>query len=321
MYIAGQIKERIKKIVISKRNIRKKTVDITDLEELVYDTRRIKTVELAGRNESYRHATILKKYAGIEQSRILNLAIEHGVCRYEKNLFIHDMIYHAPLIIRETTRRKYLEEVWKKEVHIIGPYIAYAEPFYTEKRMCQEKEKNGRTLLVFPAHSTAVTQTQFNEDEFIKEIERLKSGFDTVMVCLYYIDVQKGYVKFLENRGYKVVCAGNGNDVLFLSRLRTIIELSDAVMTNDEGSTVSNVVYYNKPCYIYNQNLNIKAEAYHSIHYLPKNEHTKQMIQLFSKDDFILTEEQKQFCNDLYGYDQVKSKEEMREFLLQHSKM
>ena len=319
------MKDVLKKLKDIKKNkiLKKKlTADVTEIKTLVYDTGRIKTAELAGRNESYRHATILKKYAGIEQSRILNLAIEHGVAWYENFVFIHDILYHVPLIIRETFRKEYLEEVWKKEVYIVGPYIAYAESFYSEEKLRQEKEKNGKTLLVFPTHSTAVTSEQFDEDGFVKEIERLKTGFDTVMVCLYYIDAQKGKAALYQKKGYKVVCAGVGTDVLFLSRLRTIIELSDAVMQNNAGSNLSYAVYFNKPCYIYNPVTNAKnLQSYHNLRYAKLHESTKRLIQLFSTDDFILTEEQKQFCSELFGFDQVKSKEEMREFLLQHSKM
>ena len=321
MYIYELFKNKIDNLKQKKIQNKLKTVEIYDIETLSYDLRDIQGVENAFQNDCYGVASNLKAYAGVEKERVFNFIIEHGIYMLKGYVYEIDIIHHTPIVTVGNFRKKYLEEVWKKEVYAIGPYIAYAKGYYSEERVLLEKSHNGKTLLVFPPHSTLSEEIDYERRDFINEIERLRKGFDTVLVCMYYVDVQKGFHDIYKKKGYKVVCAGHGSDELFLNRLRTIIELSDAVLMNVVMPALAYAVYLKKPCYVYSQKLDYRRSAGTFERYIEKIPEWYELEEMFSDDRFILTKEQEELCENVYSFKEVKSREELKEIIMKYSKV
>ena len=95
----------------------------------------------------------------------------------------------------------------------------------------------------------------------IKEILsiKLRYGFKTIIVCLFYKDVQRNENTEYEKNNFLVVTAGNRFDDNFLSRLKSIIKLSDMTMSNNVGSHIGYCLALGKAHYIYKQEIEVKS--------------------------------------------------------------
>ena len=94
--------------------------------------------------------------------------------------------------------------------------------------------------MVFPSHSVKGLEVEYNYSWFNNKILEEKSKYDSILVCLYHLDAQnKKIVSNYKDLGGTIVCAGHKYDHNFLSRLRSIIELSDFTISNSVGTHVS----------------------------------------------------------------------------------
>lgn len=118
------------------------------------------------------------------------------------------------------------------------------------------KKKLGRTLLVFPNHSSHYIETKFDERDLILEIEKVKNKFDTVLVCMYWKDILLKKEQPYKDKKYKIVTAGHIFDYNFLPRLKSIIKLADVTMSNAIGTHMGYCVYLGKPHYLFLQKFN-----------------------------------------------------------------
>ena len=116
--------------------------------------------------------------------------IEHGV-------YFGEFISHAALqdntqtiITLSEYRKQTLEKQLDKTVRVAGSYTCYAQNLLNEFKFKQLKAELGKVLLAFPSHSIFSAHAQFNADDFIDFIKEIKEKgqFDTVLVCLYYVD-------------------------------------------------------------------------------------------------------------------------------------
>ena len=172
-----------------------------------------------------------------------NTEVEHGIT------FGRDRVnysYYAKNVITMSQVRANLL-LQHQPALAIGPYIAYAEGVYSVDKISVVKQQLGRVLLVFPAHSTPTEAVSFDELQLIAKIEKIKHNYETVVVSLYWVDYLRNKGVAYLRHGYKIVCAGHRFDPFFLSRLRTIIELSDNCLTNGVGTHVGYCVYLRKP--------------------------------------------------------------------------
>ena len=313
-YIKTKINEKVDQMYIKKAD----QYGIFDLNYLTHDYNRVWTQEYHLANGFYGISTILKEYAKIEQSKIIKVPIEHGINDYENALNPFEIGFPIDKIITLSEfRKKTIERLSNKKAIVIGPYIAYAEGYYEEEKIKDMHKQNGRTLLVFPTHSTKVIDTNYDVENFLKEIRKIRKQFDYVLVCLYWKDIVRGMHKSYQKEGYRVVCAGHIYDIYFLKRLRSIFEMSDAVVLNQTGTGLGYAIQLQKPCYIYNQDLNFHSKT-SSTAYLEQKysaEHFE-IVKAFSKADFFITEEQQKLCRYMYGVGDIKTSQQLQEVLL-----
>lgn len=213
-------------------------------------------------NNLYGLASVLKSYCGFELKKNLDAYIEHGVffgsfVRWDQ--YIWDVSYNITF-----GRQRCIHLANKKinkDVLPIGPYIHYAKNILANNEYKKMKEKYGKILLVFPTHSDPDTNSLFDIDTFIDEVERIRlNQFDSVFISLYWLDIIDGkYMSDYERMGYKIVTSGHKFDVNFLNRQKTLIELADSTMSNNAGTHVGYCIYLNKPHYIFNQQVTLET--------------------------------------------------------------
>lgn len=312
-YIKTTISEKVDQMYIKKAD----QYGIFDLNYLTHDYNRVWTQEYHLANGFYGISTILKEYAKIEQSKIIKVPIEHGINVHEDAINPYEIGLSIDKIITLSEYRKHIiEKLSNKKAIAIGPYIAYAKSYYEKEILTEMHKKNGRTLLIFPTHSTKTIDTCYDADTFLNQIRKIRKQFDTVLVCLYWKDIVRGIHKYYQKEGYNVVCAGHIYDVNFLKRLRSIFELTDAVIFNQTGTGLGYAMQLQKPCYIYYQELKFYSKS--STAYLEQkyaSEHYK-LVKAFNIPNFYITEEQLEICRYVYGVGQTKTPEQLRELLL-----
>lgn len=214
-------------------------------------------------NYCYGNQLAIKNAMGTEFDS--HCMIEHGLY-FGRNVLEEECVY--PEISTIYTYSPYRLEVlyehfgenFDKKIIPVGPYIIHANHLLTESKRAVLKEKWGKTLLIFPSHSSPEGDTSFNYDAWLTEIEKRSKNYDTVIVSLYWLDVYNGNYKRYKDKGYILACCGNRFDPNFLSRQKDMISLADMSMSNDIGTHIGYCVSMGVPHCIYHQKVEFEAE-------------------------------------------------------------
>lgn len=217
----------------------------------------------------------------------------------------------------------------EKKIFTIGPYIYYADSLLDAEQKKEWKTKMGKTLLVFPSHSVDRVTTSFDYDGFINKIEEFKCehNFNTVIICLYYRDIELNHHMPYMEKNYLIVTAGRREDGYFLNRLRSFIELSDYTLSNSVGTHIGYCVALEKPHMILKQNILYntysdyeKADVTTLYNNLSVQE--KEEVEInFSTYSENITENQLRVINKYYGLNCLKSPKEMYDILEETEKL
>ena len=217
-----------------------------DIETLARD-RELVTPELHAPNAYYGDAATLKAYAGLAPDYAVKAAIMHGP--FFPTQFWGDEL-HAALPVFFSINRASLPILGAKTdkaIFSIGPYVHYAQSLLGPAALAEEKRGLGKTLVVFPPHSTHHVQADYHEDWLCDHIERLGKQFQSILICLYWKDILHGRARAFRDRGFPCLTAGHIFDPQFLHRLKTILCLSDAVVSYAFSSVIGYAVSMNKP--------------------------------------------------------------------------
>lgn len=205
-----------------------------------------------GCNAFYGLADIIKQAMGLPPDEPVDGIIEHGLCIPQDSTV--EMVDHKKNVyVMGIFRQKFLQKMFpEKKIYSIGPYIQYVDSFYSESWIQNKKRELGKTLLVFPSHSTHYSTMDFDVGLLIDEIEkvRLHNGFQSVLVCLYWKDILQHLDKRFAGHGYKFVTAGHIHDPYFLFRLKSIFLLADVAMGNTVGTNIGYSIACGVPYYL-----------------------------------------------------------------------
>ncbi|MFA7252987.1 MAG: hypothetical protein WC107_00355 [Patescibacteria group bacterium] len=275
------------------------------------------TPEQVPQNDFYGIATNLKKYAGIEPSRRLEAIIEHGVYFY---LDASPNDLSSPfktLITFGSYRENRLKKATDRKIFKIGPYIRYVEPFLSKKEFLREKKHLGKNLLAFPVHSDAAHQADWEIEEYCDKLKKIQKeyGADSITVCLYWRDVVMGRLKHFQKKGFNCVSAGHLYDPMFLSRLRSIIELSDFTTSNQIGTHLGYCIALGKPHYLNNEKVAFVNKHKEEYKLEENNKAAVELNQFFGKPLKEITKEQEEAINRYWGLGDHKTREELGEIL------
>ena len=269
----------------------------------------------------YGHLHSLKKYAGVDK---ITHSIEHG-------LYLGNYVPYATflkttksIITFSENRKKHLRNAnIKKPIITIGPYIHYAEPLLSDKDFNEIKKSIGRTFLLFPTHSIKNIDVEIEIEDLISKVKKTAKDFDTIMVCFYYKDILNDiFPEYFMKAGFKIVTAGNIYDINFLSRLKSIIQLSDFTASNNVGTHTGYCIYLNKPHFIFKQNINYKKENslstinYRNSKQLESMEEEKNdILKEFTYFSHEITDNQRKIIDKYWGISSIKSPNELKDLL------
>lgn len=255
-----KVKNRIKRFIEKrKKDIpfwidiqKRKYTSIFNYERLAQDIPELVTKEYSF-NAYYGIVYWIKKAEGIPKRCRLEAGIEHGIGTYCQD-FWEPLLSQNKIYVFGSARDEFLMQLHPdKELIHHKNFMAYVKNAYCPFKIRVMKKKLGKTLLCFPTHSTHHVVDRFDQSLLIQEIEKIKveHNYDTVLVSVYWKDIHEGRHQEYLNAGYKVVTMGHIFDPNFLIRLKTVLSMSDMVITNGVGSHIGYAIYENVPVYLF----------------------------------------------------------------------
>ena len=293
-------------------------MSIFNYQELAKDMP-INYQELSKDGTFYGISDALRKYTNYKG--IIDSYIEHGV-NFSTSVYPINAVYGLSNLITISHRRiRIINKNYNKKCYAIGPYIHYAEELFDKKTFNREKKKLGKVLLVFPSKSIEGVNHQFEIKKFIEEIKKIKNKIkaNTVLVNVYYFDIQNNLHEEFEKEGFRIVTAGHKYDKNFTKRLKYIISLSDFTMSNNIGTHIGYCLYMKKPHYLYNQKIKIvgnKVEEEFTKERRKTYEESSEIIsKVFGKFNTKITKEQREIYEEHWDPKSIKTKEELIKIL------
>lgn len=321
---------RIVRFLLRKINNRYyRKLQFSNLKELIAEKYSIKQYEYINSNEWYSNAYTIKKYAGFEESLKLPFAVEHGT-KYDDDITEYEIDTDLPAVLATGGYRiqVYKDKKIPKDVYSIGPYIKYAQPLLSEHEFKNRKRKLGKVLLFMPCHSDVYQESSHNDTFIFDEINKrkIKEKFDTLLVCLHWYNIKKNLFGQYKELGWTCVTAGHETNHLFLSRLRSIIELSDAVISDGIGTHIGFALTLNKPVSLYKVNFIVKNVA--NLPHITDESLTNQIdpkllakfYEVFAGNHDKITQEQLDLVEPYYGLNNTLSKEDFKQLILKYDK-
>ena len=272
-------------------------------------------------NAMYGIGQTILSYAGI--NRHSKCFIEHGVFFGNHIQFDQKNHWTNKIITMSRTRVEHLLcRNIKRPILPIGPYIMYAPSIISSPEYTNLKRTLGRTLLVIPSHTSSGFQAIQDESSFIDIVNDLSSGYQSVIILLYYLDLMNSdRCLAYQKAGFKIFCAGHKYDPSFLSRLRTIIELSDYTVSNSVGTHVGYCAALGKPHYIINSNAREVAFSSNTSHFRSHYDscrlsEIKNVLSVFDEYSDSLTPDQEYIVDKYWGTSMFRKPECIRNFIL-----
>ena len=260
-------------------------------------------IEFVKDSNFYGYAYSIKKCVGIDKLN-KGCSIEHGLY-YEDN-YIPSASYSKTIktiVTLSDIRKEIIERNVKKEAIPIGPYIHYAESLLSVEEIDEIKKKYGRILLFFPSHGSVEGNDSYDVQIMINKLQdiRNKYSFDTVFVNMFYYDVlYSHYVEIYKKAGFVITTAGHRYDLNFIARLKSIIELSDMVVSNAVGTNIGYSIYMKKPTAILDEANYEKGSMVAEV---------SSALQNISE---IILPEQYEVVSKYWGFNCVKTPEELK---------
>lgn len=267
-----------------------------------------------GESNHYGNLEAILKYADIDLSEGDMFPMVSHVDTYADRLSV---LYDSALVISGSY---YMNTIHEKYAYIpvftVGPYIHYAENMYDQNQRKKIKEENGRVLTIFMPHSIETFERGFNEKSFLDQIlSNYREKFDSIWACVYWADINKPICEDLQRAGIKLVCAGCRFDLNFDRRIKTILDLSDAIVCGGMGTYINYALYYDKPvAYI---RCELEADQWEMYQYErdPNFTDDMRMFEQLFNEKLEITPMQKEFINKVAGFDLVRDKEYIQNIL------
>lgn len=296
-----------------------KDLDVYNLVKLSRPVNNIPLADRVATNAGYAHMYHLKHFSEVPEEMLMNCVIEHGFYTM-RGAYIYEIMQDTPTILTFSDfRKEIIESLYDIKAIPIGPYIRYVDGVISDDETEELHRRNGRTLLVMPAHCSREESKIYDFDELFGTIDSLKKEFEKIIVSLPIFDLQRGVHKVFAEKGYDVVAVGAGTDRKYLRRLRTLIELSDAVFANAFTTGLVYAVYLNKPVYLLNQEIKIKNEV-KTLYRTEETEIVDKFIEVSSDSTFGNISAQTVWGIKFAGFNCIKNKAELKKILLENSR-
>lgn len=278
-------------------------------------------------NISYGDEFLLKRYSGFPD--YIYAVIEHGLYLGKNSAKIEDERddYDLKSII---TLSDYRMETIKEAFPgyhclAVGPMIHYAQTDNEFQEHIEKQKRPGKTLLYFPVHGTTYIYPHYDKLNAFRKIVSIAENHncENIIVCVY-----RGYTGLMEElqpyntygKELKVIITDCGlkTDAKFLDRQKTLIQISDYAVSNSVGTNLGYCIYSNKPYYLLPDNVNyLGTEKERSSNWESDYEREKKLFHLMFSNTSIeqVTTEQRELCSHYWGYNHVKTPDDLRSAL------
>ncbi|MDO3377964.1 hypothetical protein [Geoalkalibacter halelectricus] len=201
-------------------------------------------------NYFYGHGLALREYCGSRRS--ITSCIEHAVY-LDNNLPQRDCRW--PVLCFSPRRESFLR-TRGFEATAIGLPIVYTKGLLPAGQIERLKTRLGKTLIFFPFHSIENAYCRYSITEAIRALSEYQKEYKTIIVCIYFHDIKsESLIKRYKDAGFYCVTAGHREDPLFLKRLRSFFDISDATATNMVGTSSAYSLGLNIKHYIIDQDV------------------------------------------------------------------
>lgn len=288
--------------------------DLTDIDALRGEQYNISNADRIATNSGYGHMYMLRKYAGLDPSCRVNAAIEHGY--YTDDYVFADEVYHPcnRVITMSPYRKHVIENVVDNCSGIsIGPYIAYAEDYYSSCQLKELKDKWRSPLLIFPKHSLRQSDTVYDAKALIDEAMEIANchNFKTIFACFHYLDLDKEYINIFRGAGCVIISPGADIHTDFMSRLKSILSVSDAILVNTCTTGIIYAMFLGKKVFISKQDACDKVRIQHTR--FRNSAFTHGILDVINEKcsaDF-----RKRWLDYYFGFSDIKSRKEIADIL------
>jgi hypothetical protein len=191
--------------------------------------------EMENSSHHYGHDIQLKRHAGLPLiGRPLPWLLEHGLKVSRTATFESPRPWTRGYLCMGPLRAAWLRDRFALPAVAIGPWIAYARPLLEAEEIARLRQSLGPTLLVVLAHSWDQVERRMDQRACIEAVADLAAaqGYRSVIWLRHWKDPQ------LEGLppSWIVACNGHRSNPWFLDAMRTLLELSDGMVTNAFGT-------------------------------------------------------------------------------------
>lgn len=206
--------------------------DYSDLDTLCAD-RELVTPELHATNDFYGQASVLKRFAGLDEGNSLKGVVEHGI-NIDDQMWDHDRDATLSHIFSPSGwRARRHRELSGKVATPIGFGYLYARDLLD--RIARPVSQRAGTL-AFPCHSTHTIHARFDHADYAERLAGLPDWMQPVSVCMYWKNYLMGEAREYVSRGLRVVSAGHMFDRDFMLRLHDLARHHLYATANEMGS-------------------------------------------------------------------------------------
>ncbi len=204
---------------------------------------------VSAESELYGHFNAIVKYSNLGKVNVRGILVEHGVNFSVSNFNKIFLDSNAIIICQSDYKRALVHHcIPNKPVFSIGPYVYYAEDYYSEEEYKHVKERFGKCVLVYTNHTWELSELDRNyHKHYEKIIKRYENDYDKILFCVYWHDVNdKLYDLLAQHPKVQLVSAGFRVDPLFMNRTKSLINISDRVAVTGIGTCVGYAICLGK---------------------------------------------------------------------------
>ncbi len=183
----------------------------------------------------YGHDIQIKRHAGLPLiGSPLFWLLEHGLKVSRSATFESPRSWSRGYLCMGPRRALWLQERFGRPAEAIGPWIAYAQPLLTAAEIAGLRQQLGPTLLVVLAHSWDRVERRMDQRACIEAVaqQAARGGYRSVIWLRHWKDPALQDLP----PGWIVACNGHRSNPWFLDAMRTLLELSDGLVSNAFGT-------------------------------------------------------------------------------------
>jgi len=275
-------------------------------------------MEIQGGNLFYGHTNIIREYTAYSSILPLPIGIQHGwLPLASKDDADVDSILPELWVWSDRIKKEYDTLGLNKNIRVIGAPIIYIE--------CEQNEgKEKKGTIAFPGHSSHCVDIIGDYEKYAEQLAGLSEEFHPITICLYYLDIAKGYSNVFERKGFKVVSNGDMLAKEFLYNFIDNVGKCKYATTNEISSACLYASYLGLKVFYYGLQFDYfnNSDPHHpnGYVYVYKEALIKELKEKWSFKNIGQYEQQREFAKKELGVEHKKSPEELKDILKLYNK-